>query len=539
MYLIHGTWIPDDADGFLQKGGFYLWVETDRPGELTSSGETVVHPRQLNERDLRAFLEEKLGISVGGGSAAAAFGDKFFLLPSADDAPLPSFEMRPYLDLEIPDAFALRPWQVCCYRVPNVIATLNDVHFQALHAPDAYQLGTDLLFWHRFSRLIKQVIAKDQYIPAVKYREPDAAKDKRSRKEPEHELWRGWEIVSPTCEAAIPRYVAAMPAACRAGSVTPRPDGLYAAESLLRHFAEGLLHDAVAATPFTAKLNQDVAGTLVAACISPTGPAPRLLPASDAAKEYGRWAAWRAKLVPAQTGAGFTLGFRMDETPSRDADHWPVHFLAIARQDPSFRIPLADYWDLSPEGRDDLGPFLGADFEKQLLLALGQAARIYPKIWEGLETARPTGFSLSLDEAYGFLKETAWVLEDAGYAVLVPAWWTPAGRRRAKVRLKTGTRGGKSAAATPGGYFSFDRLVAYEFQLMVGDEVVTEEEWRQLVAAKTPLVQFRGQWMEVDRARMEQLLELWQKSQGADQELTVPELLKRAAESDDDLEWDY
>ena len=71
------------------------------------------------------------------------------------------------------------------------------------------------------------------------------------------------------------------------------------------------------------------------------------------------------------------------------------------------------------------------------MLALGYAARIYPTIWAGMATDHPTGCHLTLDEAFAFLIESAWVLGDAGYTVIVPAWWTPEGRRRTKVRLKT------------------------------------------------------------------------------------------------------
>jgi len=63
---------------------------------------------------------------------------------------------------------------------------------------------------------------------------------------------------------------------------------------------------------------------------------------------------------------------------------------------------------------------------------------MYPKLWQGLETD-PLGCN-NLEEAFEFLKESAWVLEDAGYKVIVPAWWTPEGRRRAKIRLKTSSR---------------------------------------------------------------------------------------------------
>ena len=154
---------------------------------------------------------------------------------------------------------------------------------------------------------------------------------------------------------------------------------------------------------------------------------------------------------------------------------------------------------------------VGRDFERHLLLALGYAARMYPKVWAGLETDRPVGFALNLDEAFAFLKEDAWVLEDAGYTVIVPSWWTPAGRRRAKIRLKTAAHTGKQGVAAAGnGLLSLDTIIAYEYQLSIGGEVVTEAEWRRLIDAKTPLVRFRGEWMELDRDKMRQMLEFWQ-----------------------------
>ena len=77
------------------------------------------------------------------------------------------------------------------------------------------------------------------------------------------------------------------------------------------------------------------------------------------------------------------------------------------------------------------------------------------------------------------------MLEDAGYTVIVPAWWTPEGRRRTKVRLKTSLRSPKGAAAVGQGHFSLNTIISYEYQLSIGGQVVTEEEWQQLVNAKT------------------------------------------------------
>src|SRR6187431_118439 len=36
VQIVHGTWIPEDTDAFVQRGAFYVWVETDTP--LTPAG---------------------------------------------------------------------------------------------------------------------------------------------------------------------------------------------------------------------------------------------------------------------------------------------------------------------------------------------------------------------------------------------------------------------------------------------------------------------------------------------------------------------
>jgi SNF2 family DNA or RNA helicase len=547
--VIHGTWIPDETADFVQKGGFYLWIETDLPvvpADLPTDG--LAHPRHLAGRALAGFLAEKLGIrDTVTEKVAAGLFTQYLLLPSSKYGPLPSFEFRHYVDEDVPDQFELATWSVDCYRVPNVIPTLNDIHFIAVHGADDFQLGADLLFWHQYTRAIKRILEKDQYVPALRYRELlpaagklKAAKTAKTEKQAKSfELHPSWEIVSDAYESAIHGYAASMPRVCVAGSASPETVDYYDEATLLRHFSECLLNSVVTETPFTAQIDRDLAGTLLYDCVYPYRPSPRSLPPDAAFEEYQQWAAWREELTRSETTAGFTLCFRLDEASSPNANDWQVSFLAASKRDPSFKLGLADYWRLDPVDRSDLTPYLGDGFEKELLLALGHAARIYPDLWRGLETAEPTGFRLTLDEAFAFLKESAWVLEDAGYTVIVPAWWTPAGRRRAKVRLKTSARSAKGGSAATNGHFSLDKLVAYQYDLLIGDEVVTEEEWRQLVAAKTPLVQFRGQWVELDRGKMEHLLEFWNRHQHDETELTLPEVLRAQAEGEEDFEWDH
>jgi len=484
---------------------------------------------------------EKLGLREPvSGALARTLSTKYFLLPTAAGKPAPCFELLRYVDEAEPIEFDLVPWQVCCYHVPDIITTLNDIHFIALHAAEDFQLGTDLLFWHQYSQAIKGIIAKDQYIPALKYREiaTTPAKGKRAKKTTSFEIHPAWEVLSDTYETAIQRYVAAMPEVCAAGLNSPEDAALFDKEDLLRHFSECLLHDIVTGTPFTAKFDQQIADTLLYRCIYPSRPALAQAPA-EALEDYKHWLAWHANFTRAHTGAGFTLCFRLEEASAADIDTWQLHFLVAARHDPSLKLSLDEYWRLKPQARAEAARPFGQDFEKNLLLALGYAARIYPKVWDGLATDRPTGCRLTIDEAFAFLKESAWVLGDAGYSVIVPAWWTPQGRRRTKVRLKTALRSPKGTAATSHGYFTLNAIIAYEYQLSIGGQVVTEEEWQQLVNAKTPLVQFRGQWMELDRDKMQQLLQFWQTHQHEEPEITLLDMLKIGTESEDDLEWDH
>ncbi len=170
MHVLHGTWIPDDVHEFIQKGVFYLWVETDTPLSTSRRGANIVHPRHLAHTALATFLMEKLGLREFMSDALVrTFCMKYFLLPTAAGKPSPSFELLRYVDEEIPTEFELAPWEVCCYQVPDVITALNDIHFIALHVAEDFQMGADLLFWYQYSQMLKGIIAKDQYIPALKY----------------------------------------------------------------------------------------------------------------------------------------------------------------------------------------------------------------------------------------------------------------------------------------------------------------------------------------------------------------------------------
>jgi SNF2 family DNA or RNA helicase len=567
MIILHGTWIPDAGAAFVQEGTFYLWAETTEVKKRRSKTQAI-HPRQLTKADLAEFLVQELGVQPSRELKAveAAIAPKYFLLPTANGQPLPSLELARFLEEELPDTFDLQYWQIDCYptvqKVGNrfgsvncVVRLLNDLHFLALHHLSEIQFGADLLFWYTYTQSFKQILFKDHYIPALKYREIQPAKTTRtstaaksstargrkSKTTPSptpasFEIYPGWEIISEQYEADLEQYIEAMPLACVAGFAEPqkKPE-FYDRGRLLRHFSECLLTEIVTKTPSTNAFDQKITDTLLYSVLHPnTRDIPWTIPSR--LELYHQWQIWRDRISRAQTDAPFYLGFKLSE-PFNAEDPWHLEFQVASRKDPSLQIALQDYWRLKPKQQKELNKQFGEGFEQHLLKNLGYAARIYSKLWAGLETDQPTGISLPLADAFDFLQESAWVLEDAGYKVIIPAWWTPQGRQRAKVRLKAkGKTPGKNTKVKS--YFSLETLVSYQYELAIGDESVSEKEWQQLVNAKSPLVQFRGQWIELDQAKMKEMLEFWKKQQQDNPEMSLLDFMKLTAEGGDNLELD-
>ena len=109
MKILHGTWIPDET-AFIQKGAFYLWVETTEPSHKHTSSRAI-HPCQLGRDELEAFLDNELGVKPGR-PLEQLISPRYFLLPSADQAPLPSPELARYLEQSTPETFEWQYWQV-------------------------------------------------------------------------------------------------------------------------------------------------------------------------------------------------------------------------------------------------------------------------------------------------------------------------------------------------------------------------------------------------------------------------------------------
>ena len=59
-----------------------------------------------------------------------------------------------------------------------------------------------------------------------------------------------------------------------------------------------------------------------------------------------------------------------------------------------------------------------------------------------------------------------------------------------------------------------DAIVAYEWEIALGDATLSEEEFEKLASLKVPLVNIRGQWVELKPEEIEKALAFFEKSRG-------------------------
>ncbi|SJM90166.1 DEAD/DEAH box helicase [Crenothrix polyspora] len=511
MNIIHGTWLPKDTADFIQSGTFYLWVESD---EAPAKIKAPLHPQHLPEKPCLEFLKTELLLNPTRSGQGELLS---LLLPTVEGKPLPSPELQ---SVDVTGMMTLQDWQVYGFPLEAPLKTINNIHFLCCYQASHSRVGSDFLFWYYFSQSLKHILAKDQYLPLLI--------SKKAGKSTE--FYRRWQAVSGNYEQLIHSAVAQMPLACSQH---------YQPESLLRHFAEVVIDEllSTAAADMPQVFTKRIQDEFLASMLLHKHSAKPLQTSLKLPDEFKYWFQWQQKLLGGEQHSSLQLGLQLLEASAEQVDEWRLVFFLSSHQDPSLKLDLDDYWDEKNHFNKALQKQFGNNIEQQLLIQLALAARIYPTLWQGMEGSEPDSVRLNLDAAFDFLKESAWILEDAGFKVIVPAWLTPKGRRRAKIRLRSsGKSPSKSASSTS--YFSMEKLTNYQYELAIGDTTLTPEEWQQLVDSKAPLIHFRGQWMELDRDKMQEMLSLMQQQNNDVPEMTVQQLLKKLAEESDSFELD-
>jgi len=124
---------------------------------------------------------------------------------------------------------------------------------------------------------------------------------------------------------------------------------------------------------------------------------------------------------------------------------------------------------------------------------LDARAIFHPQVW------RP-------DQAFAFLKEIP-LLEQSGLVVRIPDWWKAGRPPRPQVSVRLGE--------AKGSLLGKDGLLDFQVGVSLEGELLTEAELTAILRSTSGLTLLKGKWVEVDKDKLSQVLDHWQKVQSA------------------------
>lgn len=515
MYSLHAHWQPPTTPN--DTGALGVWAENalaPQPPKTAKTAKDRPHPFCADAPTVHRLLNELTGC---GGTTNR--GQLALRLPTTRTGPQPSPQLLHTWALDTRTTPTLATWYIATDRLPPLAAyaVLSKLPTGA-ELPPNIQIGDDLYFWMTALHLVREVLAQQKLLPTL----TPVANGKQY-----HARWLPI-LDGPRDEVRLQYLVDAMPPLCRAaadpGEELPPRQLLESflntmTDALAREWGQG--HDA---TPGVAH-QESVYHWLRA--LFQTDPTVKS-PAAQVQRLYTSYRAWLRNLQAAGD-RHFRVAFRL-EAPLQQAtsqekptnQDWLLHFLLQARDDPSLLAPAEQVW----QTRGSVLTALGRHFEQpqeKLLAGLGYAARLFDPLRRSLQSAKPQAASLSTQEAYTFLREAAPLLEESGFGVLVPPWWNKPGTRLG-VRLHMSGKQTSGVDAVTSNGMSMDKLVSYRWELALGDTTLTKAEFQALVALKSPLVQIRGQWVQLDPEQIEAAITFWQKH-NAEADLTLTDAM--------------
>ena len=513
MLALHGSWIP--ASG-ARPARFALWGEVSAGGARPRARRRLMpapqpHPFAASPAQLQAFLAS-LETPL---DAVPETVHVLAQLPSADGRPLPSPDLAPEVAAS-DDVAALVTWAVPALAPGPLHAAEVLLALPEEESSPSLAVGEDLRFWAAAARFALSLLARQRLLPAIQQADGvylarwhpafDAPSDAQH--------WRALVRSMPPACGALARDV---------DTPLSRPQDLL--DSFLETVMDDLARRARPALLPAGPRRRAGRSSLAEAWLEALGGRPevRAGPAELASflREYRTW----AEPPEAEGTAAFRVCFRLDPpaaevapepagpeavrlnervaVPRPDAREWTLHYLLQATDDPSLLVPAAQVW----QQRDETARFLDRRFDRpqeRVLAALGKAARLFPPIEASLRSPGPEAALLTVEEAHELIRERAALLQASGFGVLVPAL---AARLGVRVRL-----GGRSASSVQSGpaAFGLETLVDYDWELALGDQTLSREEFETLARLKEPLVQVRGQWVELRPEQMAQALAFFQ-----------------------------
>ncbi len=176
---------------------------------------------------------------------------------------------------------------------------------------------------------------------------------------------------------------------------------------------------------------------------------------------------------------------------------WRLTFLLQAPDDADARVLAAQVWE-QPGAPLEVGGHVLRDPEMALVRGLAAGARLFPPLDRSLSEAEPRGLDLSVAEVAELITGGSSALSAAGIAVEVPPELRDASERRLRLRVRLGRSSAEPPRVEGAPPLALTSLTDLRYEVAIGDDELTPDEFAQLVSMGRPLVRWRGSWVRID-----------------------------------------
>ena len=506
MIVLHGTWKP--AAAIQEQGNFFLWGESSTSPKVKRRGRPRAgtlrpHPFQASQDDILKIIT---ALDLANSGIKKARPDSVFItLPSISNSPQASPDLIREDDSENgTEKVGLAAWKIDGLSLPPEDAvSLLTMLSGFWTGIDGFAIGTDFRFWSKVSKFAMELLSKQHFVPGLVVSENNGKSFAR------------WQYALNDHEdmTRMSMLAGGMPPICRSILQNVLPND---PEALLSDFLNTAVDGCIRRWVPISQIKTKTPG-ISSAWLDSLATGEPIKAHSHGLKNLSEELKSWSEPIREIERSGFRTCFRL-EPPSADVDNdWSLRYFLQASDDQSLLVPAGDVWR---ESRDTLS-FLNRKFDRpqeKLLADLGKASRLFPPIEESLNTARPEAAQLGTQQAYKFLKEAAPLLSESGFGVLIPPWWNK-GAAKTQLGIKLNVKP-KQEPKTGKGIFTFDSIISYNWQLALGSEAISEEEFERLSSLKEPLVRIRGQWVELKKDEIDAAIKFFRSKNSGEMKLS-------------------
>lgn len=332
---------------------------------------------------------------------------------------------------------------------------------------ESENLNDSIMFWATSLRFTLELISRERFMPAIE--EGEAKWKINLDKQSDYETFL--------------QLLHAMPPVCRSC-------GEHGMELLDNFMITMATHYCRSALPDIEKFSSGSDTDLwIRALFSPKAK----LDLKDMEKFEQEWKTWVSKRK-----IGSNSDYRTCFVLKDDGSSWSIDFFLQKKDDTTVMKPYSESWK---------------EYENLMLGDLGYASTLFEPLKNSLSEGRPYACALDNEQAHLFFNSGAALLEESGFGIMVPKEL----QKREKPKIKIVIKEGVSS-----GLLGFDSILNFDWKLSIGGHVLSEWEFKKLLALKTPFIKMHGKWVDFDKDELLRTIEYWKNRQN----LTMMDILR-------------